>query len=98
MAFMDKLGEFAKSAGEKAGDLAKTATEKAGDMAETAKINSQISGQRKKIAEIIGELGDHYWRKFQAGEELADEQAVSLCKLIAICETEIAELEAKKPS
>ncbi|MDR1605448.1 MAG: hypothetical protein LBS10_11805 [Gracilibacteraceae bacterium] len=98
MAFMDKLGEIAKTAGEKAGDLAKSATEKAGDLAETAKLNSQISGQRKKIAEIKEELAEHYWRRFKSGEELGDEQAISLCKLIALSEDEITALEAKKPS
>ncbi|MDR0434417.1 MAG: hypothetical protein LBH21_05055 [Gracilibacteraceae bacterium] len=96
MAFIDKLGEIAKTAGEKAGDLAKTASEKAGDLAETAKINSRISGQRKKITEIKEEIGDYYWRKFQSGADLGDEQPVSLCKLIETCENEIAELEAKK--
>jgi hypothetical protein len=98
MTLMDKLGEIAKSAGEKASDLAKSATEKAGELAEIAKINSQISAQRKKITEIKSEMADYYWRKFQSGEELADEQTVNLCKLIELCESEITELEAKKPS
>jgi hypothetical protein len=97
MALFDKLGELAKNTGEKAGALAKSAGEKAGDLAEVVKINSQIGDQRKKITEIKEELAEHYWLKFKAEGDLADEQAVSLCKLIALCESEIAELEAKKP-
>jgi hypothetical protein len=97
MDFMDKLGEIAKTASEKAGDLAKTASEKAGDTIETTKLSVQISGLRHNIEELKESLGDHYWKKYQAGALTAEDEALSILKLIELREEEIAALTAKKP-
>ncbi len=62
MAFLDKLG-----------DIAKTATDKAGDAVDIAKMNSKINGEEKNIAIAISKIGDYYLKKMDAGESLAPE-------------------------
>ena len=61
MALFDKIGEFAKSAGEKAGDKI-----------ETTKLRAKIHGEQQAITGFQGELGARYWEKITSGEMEVD--------------------------
>lgn len=83
MAFLDKLGE-----------LARTAADKANDGLEINRINSDIVIQKGNINEYQRELGMYYWAKFVMGEEL-DAEATAICDKIVRAQDRIKELEAE---
>lgn len=70
MAFLDKLG-----------NLAKSAADKTGDMMETTKLNSKINECKKNIAARKLEIGEHYWAKYENGETL-DAEVMEICAAI----------------
>ena len=84
MAFLDKLGE-----------LARTAADKANDGLEINRINSDIVIQKGNINEYQRELGMYYWAKFVMGDQL-DEEATAICDKIVKAQDRIKELEAEK--
>ena len=84
MAFLDKLGE-----------LARTAADKANDGLEINRINSDIVIQKGNINEYQRELGMYYWAKFVMGDQL-DEEATAICDKIVKAQDRIKELEQKR--
>ena len=80
MAFLDKLGE-----------LARTAADKANDGLEINRINSDIVIQKGNINEYQRELGMYYWAKFVMGDQL-DEEATAICDKIVKAQDRIKEL------
>ena len=83
MAFLDKLGE-----------LAKTAADKANDSLEINRINSDINMQKDNIQEYQRQLGQYYWAKFVVGERL-EEEAMAICDKIVAAKDQIKQLEAE---
>lgn len=83
MAFLDKLGEMAKSV-----------SERAGDSLETNQLISSINLQKGNIQVYQRELGEFYWAKFVTGEKLEDE-AMLICDKIVAAQDKIHELEAQ---
>lgn len=79
MAFLDKLGSFAKSA-----------TDKAGETIEVTRINALILAKRKQISDLKSNLGEHIWQCYLSSSPMNDEGANNLCKQIEACEHEIA--------
>ncbi len=63
MDFFDKLGDFAKAAGDKTGDFIKTATDKADGMLEISRLKSKLSAARKSCDEAKQRLGAYYYEK-----------------------------------
>ncbi len=74
MALFDKLDELAKAAGEGA----KKAGEKAGAFIDAKKIDFKIAEKNEEIRDLKAQLGDIYWQKYAAGEQL-DVTAGELC-------------------
>lgn len=83
MAFLDKLGE-----------LARTAADKANDGLEINRINSDIVIQKGNINEYQRELGMYCWARFVMGDQL-DEEATAICDKIVKAQDRIKELEAE---
>lgn len=83
MAFLDKLGEMARSMS----DLAS-------DSLETNELISQINLTKGNIQVYQRELGEVYWAKFSVGEQL-DEEAMLICDRIVAAQDKIRELEGK---
>lgn len=83
MAFLDKLGE-----------LARTAADKANDGLEINRINSDIVIQKGNINEYQRELGMYYWARFVMRDQL-DEEATAICDKIVKAQDRIKELEAE---
>ncbi len=63
MDFFDKLGGFAKSAGDKTSDFFKTATDRADDMIEIGKLKNKLAAAKKACEEGKLKLGDYYYQK-----------------------------------
>ena len=84
MAFLDKLGE-----------LARTAADKANDGLEINRINSDIVIQKGNINEYQRELGMYYWAKFVMGDQL-DEEATAICDKIVKAQDRIKERAEQK--
>ncbi|MBM6829503.1 zinc ribbon domain-containing protein [Anaerotignum lactatifermentans] len=83
MAFLDKLGEFAK-----------TAADKANDSLEINRINSDIVMEQGNIQVYQTDLGKYYWAKFVMGEKL-DDEAMHICDKIVAAQDRIRELETE---
>ncbi len=83
MAFLDRLGEFAKNA-----------ADKANDGLEINRINSDITMQQGNITAYQRELGLYYWDKFVAGETL-EQEAMDICKKIVLAQDNIVSLQAE---
>lgn len=83
MAFLDKLGEFAKNA-----------ADKANDGLEINRINSDITVQKGNISAYQRELGLYYWDKFVAGEIL-EQPAMDICQKIILAQENIVSLESE---
>lgn len=88
MAFLDKLSSMAKSA-----------MDKTSEMIETGSLNSKITAERGKIAELKQKIGEYYWQRYIENGAL-DPEPASLCEEIKAHEETIAatqaEIEAKK--
>ncbi|MEG1997107.1 MAG: zinc-ribbon domain-containing protein [Clostridiales bacterium] len=88
MAFFDKLSSVTKNAA--AG---------AGDMIEITKLNAKILSENKKIEGFKDQLGDLYWQKAVAGQELdADAMALiyQMREIVAQVEAYNSEIAAIK--
>ncbi|MDR3238922.1 MAG: zinc ribbon domain-containing protein [Clostridiales bacterium] len=90
MAFLDKLGDFARNIGDKANDVI-----------EVTKLNSKISSEKNAITECMWRIGEYYYKKHQAGEA-DDSGAAELYavidghnKTIADIQAEIARIQAE---
>lgn len=83
MAFLDKLGEFAKSA-----------AEKANDGLEINRINSDIVMQEGNITAYQRALGLYYWEKFLAGETL-EPKPMEICEKIIVAQDTIQSYKAE---
>ncbi len=83
MALFDKIGEFAKSAGEKAGDKI-----------ETTKLRAKIHGEQQAITGFQGELGARYWEKITSGEMEVDPLVSDIIDKIRASYTAIEGFEA----
>ena len=88
MAFFDKIAAIAQSVGDKTNT-----------MLETNKLNSNINVEKAKITEIKCKIGEYYWAKFLANEQI-DLEPADLFAEIKACETTIsstqAEIQAKR--
>ncbi len=88
MAFFDKLSS-----------MAKTAMDKTSEMIEVGSLNSKISAERGKIAELKQKIGEYYWQRYLNNGALDAEPAAS-CEEIKAHEEAItaiqAEIQAKK--
>lgn len=62
MAFLDKLNQVAKQVGEKANDAL-----------ETGKLSAKISAEKFAVADDLKKIGEYYYSRFAAGEEIAPE-------------------------
>ena len=71
MAFFDKLGDLAKNIGDKTNDAI-----------ETTKLSSKISAERSAAGEDMKKIGQHYYAKFAAGEQVSPE-ALEFCQAAA---------------
>lgn len=101
MAFLDKLGGIAKSAGEKAAEAAKIAGEKANTAIEVGKLNVKVKSEENEIDNIKLALGQLVWEQFLAGDELREDLS-QLCReirshqeVIAGLRSQISELKEK---
>lgn len=94
MAFLDKLGNIAKTATDKTGDFIRTASDRTSDMLEINKIKSKISGVERSIADEKFKLGDYIYAQSRQGLQL-DEQAGGICAAIQSAEGEIAAMQAQ---
>ncbi len=83
MAFLDKLGEIAKSA-----------AEKANDGLEINRINGDISVQEGNITAYQRALGLYYWEKFLAGEIL-EQEPMEICEKIVMAQQNIASYQTE---
>jgi len=70
MAFLDKVG-----------NLAKSATDKAGEMVEVTKLNTKINECKGKITASKTQIGEYYWTKYESGETL-DDGVMEICAQI----------------
>lgn len=62
MAFLDKLNEVAKKVGDKTSDAI-----------ETGKLSAKISAEKFAVADDLKKIGEYYYSRFAAGEEVAPE-------------------------
>lgn len=83
MAFLDKIAAIAQGA-----------VDKTNDMLETNKLTSSINDEKRKITEIKCKIGEYYWAKFLANEQI-DEEPAGLCAEIRVCEAAIASIQAE---
>ena len=67
MDFLDKINEFAR-----------TAADKTGEAIDTARLKAQIMNDTKSIKELEAKIGEHYYKKFAAGEPV-DPQGMQNC-------------------
>lgn len=81
MAFFDKIAEMAQNA-----------ADKTNTMLEINKLNSGINEEKAKITGIKCKIGEYYWAKFLANEQI-DAEPADLCSEIRACETTIASLQ-----
>jgi len=70
MAFLNKVG-----------NLAKSATDKAGEMVEVTKLNTKINESKGKITTSKTQIGEYYWKKYESGEGL-DDEVMEICASI----------------
>lgn len=73
MAFLDKLTDVAKRVGDKTTEVAKKVGDKAEDAIETGKINAKIAAERYAVQDDLKKIGEYYYLRFAAGEEVAPE-------------------------
>ena len=66
MAFLDKINDFAKNAGEKTNAVI-----------ETTKLRARITSEERNISAITAKIGAYYLAKLDAGEEL-DEKVMNM--------------------
>ena len=71
MAFFDKLGDLAKNIGDKTTDAI-----------ETGKLNSKIGSETAAAAAQLQKVGEFYYAKFAAGEQVSPE-AREFCQAAA---------------
>ena len=71
MAFFDKLGDLAKNIGDKTTDAI-----------ETGKLNSKIGSETAAAAAQLQKVGEFYYAKFAAGEQVSPE-ALEFCQAAA---------------
>lgn len=83
MAFFDKIAAIAQSA-----------VDKTNEMLEINKLNSSINVEKAKITEIKCKIGEYYWAKFLANEQI-DAEPADLCAEIRACEATIASIQAE---
>lgn len=62
MAFLDKVNQMAKNLGEKTSDVI-----------ETTKLTAKISAEKSAANTELTKIGEFYYKKFLAGEEVATE-------------------------
>lgn len=62
MAFFDKLNDIAKNLGDMTTDAI-----------ETTKLNSKISSEKTAINELVLQVGEYYYNKYQLGEPVAED-------------------------
>ena len=82
MAFLEKLGGFAKNIGDKTSDAI-----------ETGKLNNKITAEKAAINELLRQIGSYYYQKHQDGVP-DDPDAVELLTTIDNHNNTIAELQA----
>lgn len=82
MAFLDKINDFAKSAGEK------TST-----VIESTKLRAHITSEERNISAITAKIGAYYLAKLDAGEEL-DEKVMNMYAGIRNSRDTIASIKA----
>lgn len=70
MAIFDKLG-----------DIAKNVADKTQTFADVSKLNNQITDENNRISALKVNIGNYYYAKFEAGEEL-DEEIMNYCRAI----------------
>lgn len=73
MAFLDKLNEVAKKVGDKTTEVAKIVGDKAEDAIETGKLSAKISAERFAVQDDLKKIGEYYFTRFVAGDEVAPE-------------------------
>ena len=93
MDFFDKLGGFAKNAGDKTSEFFKTATDRADDMIETGKLKTKLTAAKKASDEAKLRLGDYCYHK-PHDSSLMDAAEKDLYDAIEEAEREIAALNA----
>ena len=84
MAFLDKVSQVAKNVGEKAGDAV-----------EITKLEAKIFSEKKAMNEVLQKIGQIYYEKHLAGEEL-DADVVELCGEVTAKKSAIDGYEAEK--
>lgn len=55
MDLFDKIGKFARDAADKTGDLI-----------EVTRLNTKIGALKAEIAALMGRIGEHYWKRYEA--------------------------------
>ena len=73
MAFLDKLSDVAKMVGDKTTEVAKKVGDKAEDAIETGKLNAKIAAERHSVQDDLKKIGEYYYLRFAAGDEVAPE-------------------------
>lgn len=82
MDIMEKINEFAK-----------TAADKTGEAIDAARLKTQILNDTRSIKELEVKIGEHYYKKFAAGEQV-DEEVLEYCTAISVHKQSIKEKEA----
>lgn len=83
MALIDKLGELAKSVGDKTSGLI-----------ETSRLWGKVRSQESAVSEMKKELGQYFYEQYLAGEAYGEE-AMERCADIHSAEEAIAEIYAE---
>lgn len=73
MAFLDKLNEVAKKVGDKTSEVARMVGDKAEDAIETGKLTAKITAEKHAVQDDLKKIGEYYYSRFAAGEEIAPE-------------------------
>lgn len=84
MAFLDKVQQAARTVGDKASDAV-----------EITKLESKIHGEKKTMNEALQKIGEVYFEKYLAGEEL-DAEVIEFCETIKAAKSNIEGYEAEK--
>lgn len=83
MAFLDKLGDFAKNIGDKTSDAI-----------ETGKLNSKINSEKAAAGEELRKIGEHYYNLYLADGQAATE-VLEFCQAAKAHDDAAAEAQAE---
>lgn len=94
MDFFNKIGDIAKTIGDKSVDVAKNIGDRAGDAIETQKIKNKIAAERRGFENQMKLIGQYYYEAYLRGEVLDE----NILTYIQTAQQHAAAIEAGKAS